>query len=141
MSKLRVALLLIFVLALVVTPAANAQAQRPYYYCSATRTSGGSGTYYDPWACSTDAQYNNVLQTICRYGGGTLYRIYTGYYIIIYIAYGAQQCQVTVGQQYPGYPPNTGVNLPAPLIYGAVAAAGILLVAVGLMIRRKRQAI
>jgi hypothetical protein len=44
------------------------------------------------------------------------------------------------GDQFPGYPPNTGVDLPAPLLYGGVAFAGVALLAGGLLLRRKRAA-
>lgn len=139
MSKFRILLIVLVTLILMIIPLTAAGAQGPYYYCSAARTSGGSGTYYDPWACSTDAQRQTVVDTICRLGGGTLFQIYTGSYVEIFVRWTGQECIPTVGQRYPGYPPNTGVDLPAPLIYGGVAALGIALVAGGLLLRRNRQ--
>lgn len=128
----------LIVLALALMPFANVQAQTgPWYYCSATRTSGGSGTYYDPWACSNDTQLATVTDTICRLGGGTLYRIFTGYYVIYYVNYSPNGCQVVPDGEYPGYPPNTGPNLPIPLIIGGVASIGLLLVGAGWVLRRK----
>lgn len=141
MSKIRIILVTLIVLFLVALPLSVAMAQGPYYYCSASRTSGGSGTFYDPWACGSDALMSTVSDTICRLGGGTLYKIYAGSYVTIYIRWTGNMCEATVGREYPGYPPNTGVNLPAPLLYGGVAVAGIGLVAVGLVIRRKHQTI
>ena len=116
--------------------------QRPaqtgsWYYCSATRTSGGNGTYYDPWACSNQTQLNTATDTICRLGGGTLYRIFTGYYVIYYVNYTANGCTVTQDGEYTGYPPNTGPDVPLPLIIGGVVAIGLLFVAAGLMLRRR----
>ena len=139
--KAHIPLILLVVFALVAMPMVNAQAQTgPWYYCSATRTSGGSGTYYDPWACSNSTQLNTVTDTICRLGGGTLYRIYTGYYVIYYVNYTANGCTVVQDGEYTGYPPNTGPDIPLPLIIGGVAAVGLLLVAAGLLLRRKSAA-
>lgn len=140
MSKFRIFLIVLVALILLILPLSAAGAQGPYYYCSAARTSGGSGTYYDPWACSTDAQRQAVIDTVCRLGGGTVYQIFTGEYVVIYVSWNGQQCVATVGQRYPGYPPNTGVDLPAPLIFGGVALLGIALVGGGLLLRRNRQA-
>ena len=137
--KARILLIGLIALALAVMPLINVQAQQsPWYYCSVTRTSGGSGTYYDPWACSSEMQMGTVTDTICRLGGGTLYRIYTGYYVIYYINYSPNGCQVVPDGEYPGYPPNTGPDLPMPLIIGGVVFVGLVLVAAGLMLRRKR---
>lgn len=136
--KARMMLVVLIALALVVMPLVNVQAQTgPWYYCSATRTTGGSGTYYDPWACSNDAQLTTVTDTVCRLGGGTLYRIFTGYYVIYYVNYTPNGCEVIPDGEYPGYPPNTGPDIPAPLIIGGVVSAGLLLVAAGLVLRRK----
>lgn len=136
--KARIALITLVVLALAVMPLLNVQAQTgPWYYCSATRTTGGNGTYYDPWACSNDAQLTTVTDTVCRLGGGTLYRIFTGYYVIYYVNYTPNGCEVIPDGEYTGYPPNTGPDIPAPLIIGGVVSAGLLLVAAGLVLRRK----
>ena len=136
--KARIALIALVVLALAAMPLISAQAQAgPWYYCSATRTSGGSGTYYDQWACSNESQFGTVTDTICRLGGGTLFRIYTGYYVIYYVNYTPNGCQVVTDGEYTGYPPNTGPDLPAPLIIGGAVSVGLLLVAGGLLLRRK----
>lgn len=137
--KTRILLIGLLALALAVLPLMNAQAQQgPWYYCSATRTSGGSGTYYDPWACSNDAQLTDVTNTICRLGGGSLYRIFTGYYQIYYINYSPNGCSVVPGGEFPGYPPNTGPDIPMPLIIGGVVLVGLLLIAGGLLLRRNK---
>lgn len=137
--KARMILFALIALALVAMPLVNVQAQTgPWYYCSATRTSGGSGTYYDPWACSTEAQIDTVVNTICRLGGGTLYQIFTGFYVIHYVDYSPNGCEVRTDGQHPGYPPNTGPDLPTPLIIGGAASVGLLLVGAGLVLRRKR---
>lgn len=140
--KARILFLVLVALALAVMPLVNVQAQvGPWYYCSATRTSGGSGTYYDPWACSTQPQLDSVINTVCRLGGGTLYQIFTGYYVIHYVYSSPNGCEVRTDGQYPGYPPNTGPDLPMPFIVGGVVAVGLLLVAAGLVLRRKRIAV
>ena len=139
--KARIAWMTLIVLALVAMPMSSAMAQTgPWYYCSATRTTGGSGTYYDPWACSSEMQLGTVTDTICSLGGGSLYRIYTGYYVIYYVNYTPNGCEVVTGGEYPGYPPNTGPDLPMPLIIGGVASVGLLLVAGGLLLRRRSAA-
>jgi len=137
--KARILFFALIALALAVMPLVNVQAQTgPWYYCSATRTSGGSGTYYDPWACSSEMQLGNVTDTICSLGGGTLFRIFTGYYVIYYVNYTPNGCQVVPDGEYTGYPPNTGPDVPTPLIIGGVVSVGLVLVGAGLMLRRKR---
>lgn len=139
--KTRLTLTLLVALILAAMPLFQVQAQGgAWYYCSATRTSGGTGTYYDPWACSDEAQLTTVTNTICRLGGGTLFRIYTGYYVIYYVNYTPNGCQVVTDGEYPGDPPNIGPDLPTPLIIGGVVSAGLLLVAAGLLLRRKSAA-
>jgi hypothetical protein len=134
----RIPIILLVVFALLVVPLFNTHAQTgPWYYCSATRTTGGNGTYYDPWACSNQSQLNTVTDTICRLGGGSLYRIFTGSYVIYYVNYTANGCTVTQDGEYTGYPPNTGPDVPLPLIIGGVVSIGLLFVAAGLMLRRR----
>lgn len=141
MLKFRFVLIALVVLALAAVPVLNTAAQGPYYYCSVSITSGGAGTFYNPWACSTDAQRTNVWNTVCTYGGGTVYEISPGSYIMYFIAAPVNGvCQRTVSQVFQGYPPNTGVDLPAPVIYGGIAVIGIALLAAGMLIRRKQTA-
>jgi len=141
MLKFRFILVALVVLVLVAMPLVGASAQAPYYYCARSVTAGGAGTYYAPWACSTAAQETNARNLVCTYGGGTLYVIETGRYYPVFVSRpAAGTCQYTVGAPVNGWPPNTGVDLPAPVLYGGIAAAGALLLAAGLFIRRKRTA-
>jgi LPXTG-motif cell wall-anchored protein len=108
------------------------------FYCSALKASGGAGTWANPWACSTDAQVNNLIETICLdYYGGHLYRIFDNYYVYYRIEWGGVNTRCTVtSTRYPGYPPNTGVELPMPLMLAGGAALGLLLVGAGVFLRR-----
>jgi len=111
------------------------------FYCSALLASGGHGTYASPWACSTQAQLDTVIYDyICNgYGGGTLYRILATSYVYYRIEWipGSQTCQITYTAEYPGYPPNTGPELPLPLMIAGGVAVGAILVVAGLTLRRK----
>lgn len=137
MKKIRILFLVAILIAVLIPVAVSAAG---VFYCSTLIASGGNGTYTYPWACSTDAQLQNIIyDIICyRYYGGQLYQIFSGYYVfhrITWVGTG-QTCTVT-STEYPGYPPNTGVDLPLPLILGSVAVAGVVLVGAGLMLRRK----
>lgn len=111
------------------------------FYCSALLSSGGNGTWASPWACSSEAQLNTVIYDyICaRYGGGHLYRIFAGSYVYYRIDWvpGTQTCTIGYTAEFPGYPPNTGPDLPLPLILAAGGAAGAVLLVAGLTLRRK----
>jgi len=143
MSKLRMALILALLLALAVPAAASAAGT---FYCSALKSSGGNGSYANPWACSTTEQLNYVIyDTICNvYGGGHLYQIHSGsynYYRIEWVTQNNQRaCTITYRSEYPGYPPDTGVDLPMPLIVAAVVALAALMLVAGLALRRRSQA-
>jgi hypothetical protein len=113
------------------------------FYCSTLISSGGYGSFNDPWACSNQTQLDHVIQdVICeQYGGGHLYRIFSGYYVYYRIEwYGQNECVIAYQTRYPGYPPDTGVDLPMPLVISAAAAAGALLLVVGLALRKKNRA-
>ena len=114
------------------------------FYCTTLRDSGGNGTYSNPWACSTNAQFNTVVYDyICsRYGGGHLYRIYSNSYVYYRIEWVAarQTCDITYQSEHPGYPPHTGADFPVPLILAGAAAVGVLFVGVGLGLRRRKMA-
>ncbi len=138
MKKIRI-LMIVAVLIAVLIPVAVSAAG--VFYCSALISSGGNGSYSFPWACSTEAQLNDIIMNvICfQYDGGHLYRIFSNsyvYYRITPAAATTRQCTVT-STEYPGYPPNTGPDLPLPLILGAAAVLGIVLVGAGLTLRRK----
>jgi hypothetical protein len=140
MSKLRIALVAALLVALL-SPFAVLAAGT--FYCNTGITSGGNGTYASPWACNTPDQLHYVIyDLVCaRYGGGVLYAIRPGGYTYYNIAYTSQNgqwvCNITYQADYPGYPPNTGVDLPAPLIAALAGAAALVLVVAGLLLRRK----
>jgi LPXTG-motif cell wall-anchored protein len=141
MKAVRVYILMITILAVLMLPMAVSAAGT--FYCSALKNSGGSGTYADPWACSTQEQLNDVIYNkVCAYyGGGNLFAIYNGfydYYKIVRTQDGG--CTIPVQIRYSGYPPDTGINLSAPMMLGLAAGAGALLLVGGLVIRRRRQA-
>lgn len=136
-TKLRVALLLALIAAVLFPFSVQAAG---VFYCSTLRTAGGNGTYADPWACATQNQINDVVNVICSAGGGWLYQIYADAYVYYRIQWVNNQCAITYQQRYYGYPPNTGVELPMPLLVGMVAAAGGLLIVGGLVLRRRAAA-
>jgi len=140
MKKRTIVLLATLVLALAIPVTVYAAG---YYYCSTLPLGpGGNGSYSYPWACSTDAELNHIIyDLICSYGGGVLYRIYSDSYVYYQIAWVGDVCQVTFEARYPGYPPNTGVEFPMPLIIGVAIGVAILLVVVGLLFRRRSLAV
>jgi len=140
MKKLHIALIVAFLLALLLPFTVQAAGT---FFCSATRTQGGDGTYADPWACKTQDQLNFVINdVICtRYGGGILYRLFPYsyvYYDIVQVVQNDQTtCVIRRQAEYPGYPPNTGVELPAPMIAAFAVGGALVLGFVGMMLRRK----
>jgi hypothetical protein len=136
-------LILILVFAALLIPATVYAAGT--FYCSTLIAEGGNGSYAYPWACSTDAQFNHIVyDVICgQYGGGNLYRIYASSYVFYQIEWQTVEnqavCTIVYQAEYPGYPPDTGVELPMPLIIGAAVAAGGALLLVGLVLRRKNK--
>ena len=141
MNKLRILMIFAVLFALLIPAAVSAAG---VFYCDTSRASGGSGTWGDPWACSTNAQFNNVVYDyICyRYGGGHLYRIYPGSYVYYRIEWIAsrQTCDITYQSDHPGYPPQTGAEFPVPFILGGAAAVGVLFLGAGLALRRRKMA-
>jgi hypothetical protein len=139
MSKIRLALTLAL-LAAVLIPASIQAAGT--FYCSALKSSGGVGTYENPWPCATDAQLNAILQDyICdQYGGGNLYRIFSGSYILYRAEWatvnGQTVCQISYSATYSGTPPNTGVPIPMPLLLGGGVLFGAILLGVGFALRK-----
>ncbi len=139
MKRRSIVLLVVLVLALAIPVTVYAAG---YYYCTTLLTSpGGNGTFNYPWGCSTNDQLNHVIyDLICSYGGGVLYQIYSDSYVYYQIAWVGNVCQITFQARYPGYPPNTGVEFPLPLVVGVAIGAAILLVVVGLLFRRRSMA-
>ena len=140
MNKKRIFVIAAVLIALLIPMSVHAAGT---FYCSALLSSGGSGTWSDPWACSSDAQLNTVIYDyICAgFGGGHLYRIFAGYYVYYLIEWvpERQTCAVTYTAEYPGYPPNTGPDLPLPLILAAAGAVGVILLIAGVTLRRKER--
>jgi hypothetical protein len=138
MNKLRVALVIAVLVALMVPVTALAAGT---YYCSTLLTSGGNGTYNYPWSCVDQEQLDYVIyDRICNVGGGYLYQIYSGYYVYYVIEWVNGQCTITHQTRHDGYPPNTGVDLPMPLLVGIAVGGGLVLVVAGLALRRKSTA-
>ena len=114
------------------------------FYCSTSVTTGGTGSITDPWACSTAAELDTVINdVVCdTYNGGYLYQVYPDsyrYHIVTW--YSVDDCRVTSTTDYAGIPPYTGVDVPTPYIIGAVALVGAGLLAVGMVLRRKKAAV
>jgi len=144
MKKIRIALIAAILVALLIPMAVSAAG---VFYCSEAKSSGGNGTYNNPWACRTQAQLDNIIyDRICAvYNGGHLYQIRLGgytYYRIEWVYSGSQRtCTITYRANYSGYPPNTGVDLPAPFIISSAVGVGILLLVAGLALRRRKSAV
>ncbi len=144
MKKMRITLITAATLAATViallTPASASALG--VFYCSYMITEGGDGSYANPWACNTGEQFDYIVyDVICPlYGGGHLYRIYDDNYVYYLVEWDGDDCEATFVVGYPGYPPNTGVELTPPLITGAAIAGGAGLLLVGLTLRRKKRA-
>ncbi len=137
MKKLRFVLIIAVLLALLIPFTVQAAGT---FYCDASFPNGGSGTFNNPWGCSTQQQLDYVINTlICgRYGGGVLYRLFPNSYVFYDIVMNANQvCTIRFQAEYPGFPPDTGVNLPAPLIASLAVAGALVIGGVGLVLRRK----
>jgi len=75
------------------------------FYCSTSVTTGGTGSISDPWACSTAAQLDTVINdNICDiYSGGYLYQVYPDsyrYHVVTW--YSVDDCRVTSQLIMPG---------------------------------------
>jgi hypothetical protein len=137
MKKLRYVLIVLILLAVLIPFTVQAAGT---FYCSSSLSGGGSGTYGNPWGCSTQQELDYVINTlICgQYGGGVLYRLFPTSYVYYDIVYtvGAA-CSIRFQAEYPGRPPRTGVNLPAPLVASLAVAGALVIGGVGLVLRRK----
>ena len=137
MKKLRYVLIAVILLAMLIPFTVQAAGT---FYCSASSSNTGSGTFGNPWGCSTQQELDYVINTlICsQYGGGVLYRLFPTSYVYYDIVYtvGAA-CTIRFQAEYPGRPPRTGVNLPAPLIASLAVAGALVIGGVGLVLRRK----
>jgi len=143
MRKIRTAIIITALLGLLIPATVSAAGT---FFCSDLIASGGNGTYASPWACSNEQQFNQVVQVICnRYGGGNLYRIFIDSYIFYRIEWvyqnNQQVCTIVYQSEYPGYPPNTGPDIPYPLVLGSAMTGGAVLIVAGLALRKKREAL
>ena len=140
MKKFRIFTIVVVLIAVLIPVAVGASG---VFYCSDSITSGGNGRYYDPWACSTANQLDNVIDDIGEtYYGGYLYQIFPDsyrYYVITW--YSDDDWRVTYTDDYAGYPPYSGVEVPVPLIVGAVTLVGTGMLLAGVSLRRKKEAI
>lgn len=134
-------LLAFVLLLLVVSIPASALASVPVLYCSYAVPGPGTGTYADPWRCSTQQELAVAVNNVCTYGYGILYQtVPNGYYRHTVEDPTDGPCVVTSSVFYYGVPPNTGIALPAPLLIGIALTLGAALLAGGFFVYRKRYA-
>lgn len=143
MNKIRIAIIVAALLGLLITTAVSAAGT---FFCTDLVASGGNGSFRNPWACSTEQQFNQVVQVICnQYNGGNLYRIFIDRYIFYRIQWIFQNdqrvCTIVYQSEYPGYPPNTGPGIPYPLVLGSAMLGGAVLIVAGLALRKKSAAL
>jgi hypothetical protein len=137
MKKLRVVLVVAVLLALLIPITVMAAGT---FYCDASSSVNGNGTFANPFGCSNQQELDYVINTlICnQYGGGVLYRLFPTSYVYYDIVYtvGAA-CSIRFTAEYPGRPPRTGVNLPAPVVASLAVFGALVIGGVGLVLRRK----
>jgi hypothetical protein len=138
MKKFRIVLIVMVLLAVLIPSAVFASYD--VYYCSIYADGFGDGSYEYPWACSTEAEFDDAVDLICDYGGGILYEEVEGGYYRHTISWYGKTCEVTSSKYYHGYPPDTGITLPPPFVISAALVLGLSLFAVGLVVYRKRSA-
>lgn len=138
MFKIRTAVILatLFLLLLPMTVSASVNT----YYCTWYQVQGGDGSYEAPWYCGTPETVNQAIAAVCQKGGGILYQSVQGGYYRYTIEWINETCQVTSKAFFHGYPPDTGVAIPAPLLIAGAATLGLALVGGGLLLKRKRVA-
>ena len=138
MKKLQISLIIATLLALLVPSAVFASYN--VYYCSYDVEGFEDGSYDYPWSCETEEEFNDIVDYICTQGGGVLYEVVEGGYYRNMIEWDGRSCEIVETDFYQGYPPDTGITLPPPLMLSAALALGLSLFAVGLVIYRKRLA-
>jgi hypothetical protein len=138
MTKFLLAISVFLLLALV---PASAFAQVPTYYCSYNAVPPGDGSFEAPWSCKNQTELNTVVTEVCKNQYAILYQIVdNGYYRHVVEDTADAACKVTSSVFYYGTPPNTGVNLPLPVVVGGALLAGLALFAGGWAVYRKRYA-
>jgi hypothetical protein len=142
MKKFRVAMLVMVILPVLIPTAAYAAVYT--YYCSWDVGTGGDGSYDYPWQCRDDVELDIIVDDICVYldydDVGILYQIQMDGYWKHWIEWDGKECGVVNSKYFRGYPPDTGIALPPPLLFGGAMALGLSLFAVGLVVFRKRVA-
>ncbi len=137
MKKFSLIMAIVIVTALLVPTAVMAGGT---FYCTAYgNTTGGNGTFNDPWPCKDSTELKTVTDRICfEHQGGVLYQMYPNYQVFYRITWlSERECRVSEGTRYPGYPPYTGPDFPTPLVLSAAVAGGAILLAAGMLLRRK----
>ena len=140
MNKIRIMIIATLLIAVLIPMAVYAQG---VWYCDGLTEGGGNGTWYDPWGCALEEEFDAVIKEKIGilYGGGFLYEIHEGGYTVHEIAIVDGEPVIIRSTEFAGYPPNTGVeDFPMPMILGAVAVSGAALVLIGLLLRRKKLA-
>jgi hypothetical protein len=139
MKKIRILAIAALVAAVLIPAAVLAGGT---FYCSTTAATDGDGTLNNPWMCTTEEELNTVIDDrICAtYLGGNLYEIFPDSYTLHVITYySASDCRVTSSTDFAGFPPDTGVNIPTPVIVAGAALAGAGLVAAGIFLKNKQE--
>lgn len=137
MKKIWIAISLLLLLSILPT---TVLAAVPVYYCSYNASSGGNGTYHHPWRCDSNADLDDIVADICQdYDYAILYQIVSnGYYRRVIEGNG--DCDISSSVFYYGYPPDTGIALPAPLMISGLVVLGVALMGGGYFIYSKRHA-
>lgn len=137
MKKILIAFSLLLLLSLIPT---TVLAQTPVYYCSYNVGTGGNGSYAYPWQCTNSTQLSQTVSQICAsHSSAILYQIVSnGYYYNTIGTPSGGTCSITSSVFYSGYPPNTGITLPVPLLLSAMMVLGVALMGGGYLIYRKR---
>jgi hypothetical protein len=139
MKKFWLAISLLLLLSII---PASAFASTPVYYCSFDVEPGGDGSFDDPWICEDSTQLGNIVTEICAHNEyAILYQtVPSGYYRHVIEDPEDAACAVTSSVFYYGYPPDTGLAIPGPLMVGGLALLGVGLVGGGYLVYRKRYA-
>jgi hypothetical protein len=151
MKKIQIAVVLVFMLALLI-PSAVSATEYNIFYCTYDAKEGGDGSFMDPWRCKTAGELEDVVDEVCEQievdgGSGILIqRVKKGYWkhdiewLLLEGKDDYDNCEITDSIFFKGYPPHTGVSLPPSLVFSGTLAIGLSLFAVGLVVFRKRSA-
>jgi hypothetical protein len=140
MKKIRILIIASLLIAVLIPVVVHAEGA---WYCDSLTEGGGNGTWYDPWGCELEEEFDAIIKDKIGvvYGGGFLYEIHEDSYIVHEIGLVDGEYVIISSTEFAGSPPNTGVeDLPMPIILGAVAVGGAALLLAGLVLRRKKLA-